>query len=100
LFGNKKAKVNAEAYLRHLNQHILPNFDQLYPDGDYIFQQDGATSQTAKSTHSYLTKRLGKARFLKSYEWPPSLPDLNLLDYYFWDALSKKVYEGRRGRPF
>ena len=48
---------------------------------------------------SYLTKRLGKARFLKSYEWPPSSPDLYVLDYYFWNALSKKFYEGRRERP-
>ena len=32
--------------------------------------------------------------------WPPSSPDTNPLDYWFWDAVKSKVYDGRAGRPF
>ena len=91
----KKAKVNAAAYQKHLSKQLLPNLDKIYPDRKYIFAQDGATSHTAKTTQEYLKERLGKGGFLKSTEWPPSSPDCNVLDYYFWNKLSGKVYEGR-----
>ena len=37
--------------------------------------------------------------FVTKSEWPPKSPDLNPLDYYFWDRLKEKVYE-RRTKPF
>ena len=33
------------------------------------------------------------------YQWPPHSPDLNPLDYYFWNEIQNKVFEGRR-KPF
>ena len=41
-----------------------------------------------------------KRRFFKSVEWPPSSPDVNPLDYFFWDLLKTKVYQGRVGELF
>ena len=35
-------------------------------------------------------------RFIAKNEWPPNSPDLNLLDYHVWDALSEAVYRQRR----
>ena len=32
-------------------------------------------------------------------DWPPVSSDCNPLDYYFWDALSTKVYENQH-EPF
>ena len=32
-------------------------------------------------------------------EWPTKSPDLNVLDYYFWNQVSTKVYEGPK-EPF
>ena len=41
-----------------------------------------------------------KSRFVECVEWPPSLPDVNSLDYFFWDLVKTKVYQGRAGEPF
>ena len=37
----QQTKVNAKEYVRLLDEK-LPECRQLYPDGDYIFQQDNA----------------------------------------------------------
>ena len=41
-----------------------------------------------------------KRCFVKCLEWPPSLPDVNSLDYSFWDLVKTKVYQGRAEEPF
>ena len=41
-----------------------------------------------------------KRRFIAKDSWPPSSPDTNPLDNWFWDAVKLKVYEGRAGIPF
>ena len=41
-----------------------------------------------------------KDRFVKCLEWSQSLPDVKLLDYFFWDLVKTKVYQGRAGEPF
>ena len=41
-----------------------------------------------------------KCRFVKCVEWPPSSPDVNPLDYFFWDLVKTKVCQGRAGEPF
>ena len=40
-----------------------------------------------------------RIKFISKEEWPPKSPDCNPLDYYFWNAVSTKVYENRR-EPF
>ena len=59
--------------------------------------QDGATSHTANITQQYLKVRFGR-RFIRKDQWPPNSPDCSPLDYFFWDAVKRKVYEGRRER--
>jgi hypothetical protein len=41
----------------------------------------------------------GRHGFVNKNQWPPKSPDLNPLDYWFWNSLQTKVYEGRR-EPF
>ena len=41
-----------------------------------------------------------KSRFVKNTDWPLRLPDCNPLDYYFWDRVQEKVYDGRYCYPF
>ena len=36
---------------------------------------------------------------IKCVEWPPSSPDMNPLDYFFWDLAKTKAYQGRAGEP-
>ena len=40
-----------------------------------------------------------KRRLIKCVEWPPSSPDMNPLDYFFWDLAKTKAYQGRAGEP-
>ena len=38
-------------------------------------------------------------RFIRKDQWPPNSPDCNPKDYFFWDAMTRKVYENQR-TPF
>lgn len=86
-------KVNSQTYMELLEDGLLPDCRQLYPNDTYIFQQDGATSHTSRVTQEYLEQNTPK--FIKKDEWPPQSPDLNPMDYSVWDSLSEKVYAGR-----
>ena len=66
---------------------------------DWIFVQDSAPSHRSNLVQDFLEKPL-KRRFFKGIEQPPSSPDVNPLDYFFWDLVKTKVYQGRAGQPF
>jgi len=91
--NTKTAKVNSESYINLLNNGLLPDCRRLYPDEDYIFQQDGAPSHTSRLTQNHLEQNT--PNFIKKNEWPPQSPDCNPMDYSIWDSLSQKVYSGR-----
>lgn len=93
----KTTKVDSERYIKLLDEGLLPDCRKLYPNDDFIFQQDGATSHTSRATQSYLEH--STPTFIKKDEWPPQSPDCNPMDYSIWDSLSEKVYRGRN-TPF
>lgn len=97
--NNQGLKVNAVRYEKHLRTQLFPAIDNLVKRDDWIFIQDGASSHTSNLVQEFLEETL-KKRFVRKQEWPPSSPDCNPLDYYFWDAIKTKVYEGRFNRPF
>ena len=66
---------------------------------DTRFIQDSAPSHRANLVQDFLSEKLNK-RFVKYSEWPPTSPDCNPLDYYFWEKLQRKVYENRFNRTF
>ena len=49
-----KTKVNSECYIKVLDDNLLPDCRTLYPDNDFIFQQDGAPSHTSRITQEHL----------------------------------------------
>jgi hypothetical protein len=71
--------------------------NRLYPNSDYVFQQDGAPSHTSRLTQGHLAE--STPDFINKDSWPPQSPDLNPLDYFVWNALSEKVYANRH-TPF
>ena len=83
-------KVNAEYYRNTLLKDMLPEMSALANNGYYLFQQDGATSHTAKATVEYLTNNVPE--LLKPSDWPPNSPDLNPVDYGIWENLAERVY--------
>ena len=64
-----------------------------------IFVQKSTPSQRLNLVQDFLEKTL-KRRFVKYVEWPPSSPDVNPLDYIFWDLVKTKIYQDRAGEPF
>lgn len=67
--------VNANKYQQILNNSLIPSVEELYPGRDFIFQQDGASSHTAKST-----KKWFEEHDMRVLAWPSSSPDLNVIE--------------------
>lgn len=90
IFIEKGVKINSVYYQRDVLQStLLPEAMRLYPDGDFVFQQDSAPAHASKSTQAWCRANL--PHFISSDEWPPSSPDLNPLDYCVWGTLEPKV---------
>ena len=99
LVNNKGLKVNAKRYKTHLEKELLPNIESMMKRKDRLFIQDSAPSHRANLVQDFLSEKLNK-RFVKYSEWPPTSPDCNPLDYYFWEKVQRKVYENRFNRTF
>ena len=97
--NNKGLKVNTKRYKTHLEKELLPNIESMMKRKEWIFLQDSAASNRANLVQDFLLEKLNK-RFVKYSEWPPTSPDCNPPDYYFWEKVQRKVYENRFNRPF
>lgn len=80
-----KGTVNAQKYQELLETSLLPSTQDLYPDGDFVFQQDGASSHTAKSTKNWLSDR-----HIITLNWPANSPDLNVIETV-WHEMKRKL---------
>ena len=78
---------------------MFPAVKKLVKRDNWIFVQDSAPSHQSNLVHDFIKKTL-KRRFVKCVEWPPSSPDVNPLDYFFWNLVKTKVYQGSAGEPF
>ena len=95
--SNGTTKVNAEVYTRHLRRELIPAIERLYANNDFIFVQDRASSHTSRLCQDFLREKLKKKnRFVASDQWPLYSPDLNPLEFYFWNQLKKTFYEESR----
>ena len=52
-------KITGVYYTKHLERDLLPECAKLYPDDDYIFMQDGASSHTSKICQEKLKQLRG-----------------------------------------
>jgi transposase len=89
IFVEAGARINAATYQELLRTRVLPWLQQLYPGGDYVFQQDGAPAHSARTTQKFLADNF--ANFWDKDIWPPSSPDLNPLDFYFWARVEREA---------
>ena len=92
-------KVNKENYCRHLRKELLPAIGKVVKRDDWTFAKGGAQSHRSHLVQDFLITKL-KRRFIRVEECPPSSSDLNPLDYFYWDFVKTKVYEGRSEIPF
>lgn len=88
-----ESKLNTVEYIKLLDDGLIPDCFNLYPEHDFVLQQDGATCHTSNATQNHLQESV--PAFIKKDEWPPQSPDCNPMDYCIWDILSRKVYNNR-----
>ena len=74
-------------------------FISTHPNKDFAFVQDSAPLHCGNQVQNFLKQKL-KFIFVKNTDWPPKSPDCSALDYYFWDHVQQKVYDGRYCYPF
>lgn len=82
-------KIGTEEYYRVLRYHVLLFLRANYPDGAYCFMQDGAPCHDAKKNQDFCAKNF--ADVWPKDVWPPSCPDLYVLDYYVWGELERRA---------
>jgi hypothetical protein len=70
-FHRRQRQVNVTVHQKLLRQDVVPWIQRLYPDGNYVFQQNSAPAQTARTTQEFLRENLPEFWML----------DLNSLDF-------------------
>lgn len=81
--------LDSQKYIRTILPIAKRDGNSLFGSRDWIFQQDGATSHTSNVSQNWCKNNF--KIFLNKTHWPANSPDLNPLDYYFWDAVVKKI---------
>ncbi len=82
--------VNQDSYIRMLRYYFWPKVVR-EDYKKYYFQQDSASSHTAKKVQNYLRSKFGE-KFIDKKRWLPRSPDFNQCDFYLWGYLKSKVY--------
>ena len=86
-FAPDKVKVNADFYVDNLLPKLVGDCASLLPNS-FMLQQDGAPAHSSRLAMEWIEQRCPDV--VKKDEWPPNLPDLNLLDYHVWGAMLEK----------
>ncbi len=79
IFIEEGVKIITAMYLHLLSEEVVPWVELEYGGAPVIFQQDGAPSHTSNLTQSFCKAVF--PRFWSKELWPPSSPDLNVMDF-------------------
>ena len=91
--NDRHITLNGERYRAMLEDYLWPELDEL-DINDMWFQQDGATSHTARVTIDLLKGKFGARVISRNgpVEWPPCSCDLTQLDFFLWGHIQSLVY--------
>ncbi len=81
--------MNAERYIKALEQHILPSRGRLFQGRPCVFQQDNAKPHTAAITTAWL-----HGRRVRVLNWPAYSPDLSPIEN-IWRFIKRKIRQRR-----
>jgi hypothetical protein len=77
-FFEKGPKLNAQEYLKVMQDVVKPWMDRVANGRDHIFQQDGTPAHNTKVPQEWCEANLPE--FWSKEIWPPSSPDCNPLE--------------------
>ena len=78
-------RLNSEAYIEILGDHLLPSIDLLRESQHVIFQQDNAPCHTAKKVKAWFDENK-----INVMPWPANSPDLNCIEN-LWSWLDREL---------
>ena len=94
LFIDSNVKINHQVYIdKVLKPFIRVDLPKLYPDGDYVFQQDSAHSHRSNKVAQFLKEK--KIKYLPPQEWMANSPDAAPCDYFLWGYLKNRLSRQR-----
>ena len=78
--------VNGERYRIMIREFLIPRIKRRRALRNTWFQQDGATSHTARETMALLKKTFPNRLISRfgNVSWPPRPPDLTPADFFLW----------------
>ena len=94
--NDRHVTVNGERYRAMMEDYLWPELDEL-DINDIWFQQDGATSHTARVTIDLLKGKFGERVISRNglVEWPPRSCDLTPLDVFLWGHIKSLIYANK-----
>ncbi len=81
--------MNAERYIKVLEQHMLPSRRRLFQGRPFVFQQDNAKPHSATITTAWL-----HSRRVWVLNWPACSPDLSPIEN-IWRIIKWKIHQRR-----
>ena len=81
--------VDTEIYLQVMETVVLPWIKQVAHNRPWVWQQDSAPCHVSKRSLAWLEEHCYD--FITKNKWPPSSPDLNPMDYFFWGVLENQI---------
>ena len=89
--------VNVDHYVEMLQNFFTPQLTRFPVNENMLFQQDGATSHTARMSMNTVNALFPNRVVSRNGDipWPPRSPDLTPCNYFLWGYLKTKVFETR-----
>lgn len=81
--------MRKEDYQKILQNQLIPSSRALFPDGDFIFQEDNDPKHASHLCRNYL-----ESKNMTRMDWPAQSPDLNPIEN-LWAILNGKAKDRR-----